>query len=807
MSDIKKWKTPAGSNMGAGFAPPDGFPEGMLRSDVNNSMREIQASVRRMWDDPDWKNPVDGFTVVQGADNTKVNIQATNATGYFNVNQKVRIRSSSSATGYAFVTSVAMVGSDTVVTLEEFDVSGTPTPSTSVPADCNGIDVYFIGGGGTNNHGIGRTAFSGGGSDSFVIPEGATAAGINAAIVIAETNGQTVLLPYGTTTITDPIVITSGSVRITGRNSTIKMADSQNKNIIEISDDVEHVNFESFTIDGNGINQSTSGHGISVGNNVHVLKIIGMIIKNCKGNAISLGGTDTGGGEYYEDIVIRDTRIDQCGNTAILINDPNGTSTDIFISDVNIEQFGDAYDAAISGANACGIDIAGIAQIEGLSINATSSNVNALFAGAAIRLRESSAGGFPPGGSKCQVSNFSVRGNFPGLIGLHVRGSESQISNGHIDLSGTGTVRPIVVEGLGTGTESASDNLLSNIHVTDGTRSEILGTSDRVMLSDCHFTAASEMALLIGGDYTKVFNCSFDGGTSSYSIVKTIVTQAGSDGIEIKGCLLRGTSGDCVTLIGNSHNMNGCTVSDITGNAITLASGTTNCVVMNNVIDGVSGAGITIASGATSGLALMNSCVNVVGENYSNSAGYEGRFECNSPEYSSYARVVTYQQRIRHDNLANNGSTITSWTVPSDLTDLDYPLPPNGSRRFVISVRVAFLAGGNYNNRRFYLEPFSGVTHATSNALRTAVNSPELGTAGTVYLLGYGEIQTQPAVGEQVWVRVAQTNGGAPNSSLLPTTDYGYFDLGNSPVNTIVAEANRGRCFVRIEYLGEENDA
>jgi hypothetical protein len=54
---------------------------------------------------------------------------------------------------------------------------------------------------------------------------------------------------------------------------------------------------------------------------------------------------------------------------------------------------------------------------------------------------------------------------------------------------------------------------------------------------------------------------------------------------------------------------------------------------------------------------------------------------------------------------------------------------------------------------------------------------------------------------------VAQTNGSG-GSSLLPTTDYGYFDVGGgSIIGATVAEADRGRCFVRIEYLGEENDA
>ena len=804
MSDIKKWKTPAASNVGADFAPPDGFPEGMLRSDVNNSMREIQASVRRMWDDPDWKNPVDGFTVVQGDDNTKVKIQATNATGYFNVNQKVRVRSSSSATGYAFVTTAVLDGSDTVVTLEEFDAAGTPTPSTSVPADCNGIDVYFIGGGSTNNHGIGKSAFSGGGSDAFVIPESATAASINSAIVTAQAGGKTVLLPYGITTITDPIVITAGPVKIIGRNSTIKMADSQNKNIIEISDDVAKVHLENFTLGGNGINQSTSGHGISVGNNVHILKIVGMIILNCKGDAISLGGTASGGGEFYQDIVIRDTRIERCGNTAILINDPNGTSTDIFISDVNIEQFGDAYDAAISGANACGIDIAGRAQIEGLSIHATSNNVHASFAGAAIRLRESGTGGAPPGGSKCQISNFSVRGNFPGLIGLHVRGSESQISNGHIDLSGTGTIRPIVVEGSGAGTESASDNLLSNIHVTDGTRSEILGTADRVMLSDCHFTAASETALLIGGDYTKVFNCSFDGGTSAYSIVKTIVTQAGSEGIEIKGCLLRGTTGDCITLIGDGHNVNGCTISDITGNAITLASGAANCVVTNNVIDGVSGAGITIASGATNGIASMNRCANVSGENYVNAAGsYEGRFEGNFPEFMKM-RDITFVT-----NAMNNWSPDIS-PIP-DLTNIEYPVAPNGSRRFLITAHVLFQTGSDFESNRIVgmrLYSTEDYSVSTGSAFETEYVTGDIENWATG---SRGELAIQdkvytPAANERITVSMDEQSANNQSDLLADSGSGALFNYVYTVPSNFVGTFNTygsTRCYLCVEYLDE----
>jgi len=53
MSDIKDWSTTAASN---NASPPDGFPEGMAPSDVNNSAREVMASVRGFYDNYEWRD-------------------------------------------------------------------------------------------------------------------------------------------------------------------------------------------------------------------------------------------------------------------------------------------------------------------------------------------------------------------------------------------------------------------------------------------------------------------------------------------------------------------------------------------------------------------------------------------------------------------------------------------------------------------------------------------------------------------------------------------------------------------------------
>ena len=53
MSNLEKWSTAAGSN---NQASPDGFPENMAPSGVNDAAREVMAAVRRWYDDADWRN-------------------------------------------------------------------------------------------------------------------------------------------------------------------------------------------------------------------------------------------------------------------------------------------------------------------------------------------------------------------------------------------------------------------------------------------------------------------------------------------------------------------------------------------------------------------------------------------------------------------------------------------------------------------------------------------------------------------------------------------------------------------------------
>jgi hypothetical protein len=572
MSDIKAWKTPAASNIAVA---PDGFPEGMLRSDVNNSSREMMASIRRMWDNPDWKDPVDGFTVVQGADDKKVTIQATDATAYFLVNQKVRVRSSTSATVYAFVVSSALSGADTVVTLEDFDDAD---PNDVVHADCNGIDVYFIGGGDTNNHGIGRSAFEVGSSVGFEIPVTNDATGINAAIVAASSNGKTVLLPAVTVTLDASVVIPSDSdnVRIVGSGtvqSILKMGDDLNLDVISIAAGADNVTIENIYINGDCTNQTTAGNGISVGADVRNVRLRDLWIVNCWNNAINFGGTDTGGGEVYNDIWIESTKIDTCGNTGIYINDANGTNDRIFISDVSVRAFGDNGDATTSDADACGIEISGRAVVEGVVITPiNSATQHASFAGSAIRSVKATGGGFPKGGHKNQWSNIRIEGAMAGCTGFDIGGEDLQLSNAYAKLTGSGTITPLFVSGRGAGAEDASDVLISNVFLEGGTVSEIQGTAPRAILNGVYFKGGTD-GLRIGGSETHLTGCVFDGQTGTYALQ----IQNGSNNCVISGCSFKDLTADGIQVIGDSNTITGCTLDTVTGDGIEVdALGETN---------------------------------------------------------------------------------------------------------------------------------------------------------------------------------------------------------------------------------------
>lgn len=112
---IKAYSTTPGSN---NAASPDGWPEGMAPSGVNNSDREFAARVREWYEDSSWIDY--GDTIVSSTTLT-VSISG-DVTGRFTPARAIRAGQSDSSVG--FVVASAYSAPNTSITVSGLDLSG-----------------------------------------------------------------------------------------------------------------------------------------------------------------------------------------------------------------------------------------------------------------------------------------------------------------------------------------------------------------------------------------------------------------------------------------------------------------------------------------------------------------------------------------------------------------------------------------------------------------------------------------------------------------------------------------------------------
>jgi len=640
VAEIKSWKTTAGDN---NSAPPDGFPEGMLRSKVNDSMREVMAAVRTFWDSPDWKNPVHGYTVTQDATasdpGSTIKVAGVNASSLFLVNQKVKITSSSHNDAYAFVKTVTWSDPDTIIEVEDFDTTGTPTPHSSVSANANGIFTYFLGGS-TGLNGIGRSAFGSGVSESFEIPGASTTAAFQTAITNAQSNGKIVLLPVGTHVMTATLNVSSSPVSIMGmgdRQTILKRGSTgtDTMDLITVAANNTGLHLHNLQLDGDESNYSHDGHGVVFGDNPSNIRISDVLIKNIQNDAIRFGGTTAGSSNKVDKVWITGTTIERCGGTGIHIEDPNGINDRVFISDVSVSDFGENGELSTAVADACGINISGACQVNNVCLSATSTATrHAAPTGAFLRSRKATAGGTPPGGLRNNWMGIRITGDVS-LVGIELGAVYSTVSDGFIYLTGAGAV-PINVEGVGsTAAELSSHHIIRGIHVVGGLRCEVESSASDVIFDSCNFQLGARFR--VKGDWIRFQGCTFV-QTGSGGIAGTALeVQSGSDNVEVRSCrfydynIQIGASGDyfrvsdchfesststalsivgdyCsvvgsvfkddiagVMLQGDSANVSGCNF-DTCGTSISIQAGTSNTIGTNVIRGGTTGVAIAAAS-------------------------------------------------------------------------------------------------------------------------------------------------------------------------------------------------------------------
>ena len=129
MSKVKTWSTTAASN---NAASPDGWPENMPPSGVNNSAREMMAEIREVWNDKEWfeLGSGSGTSDATRASTTSITI-AADVTSTYHVGRRVKIYGANTGTIYGKILTTAYSAPNTTVsfTLD----SGTIHSSDTTP--------------------------------------------------------------------------------------------------------------------------------------------------------------------------------------------------------------------------------------------------------------------------------------------------------------------------------------------------------------------------------------------------------------------------------------------------------------------------------------------------------------------------------------------------------------------------------------------------------------------------------------------------------------------------------------------------
>ena len=108
MSAISTWSTTAGSN---NSAAPNGFPENMAPSGLNDAAREVMAQVRTWYEEPEWIN--DGGTYTR-SDGDTVTVSSVNVTSTYHAGRRVRGVGSNTGTIYGTVSSSSFSSNTTI---------------------------------------------------------------------------------------------------------------------------------------------------------------------------------------------------------------------------------------------------------------------------------------------------------------------------------------------------------------------------------------------------------------------------------------------------------------------------------------------------------------------------------------------------------------------------------------------------------------------------------------------------------------------------------------------------------------------
>ena len=132
ISEVFDYSTTPGNNTDT---PPNGWPEGMDRADVNNSARQMMSAVIELCHDLPWLELNRDQTIVRNSD-TEFQVNGANYTSIYLANRQLRFTGSS--TVYGHVVSSVFSTNTTVTVL--IDAPGTALPTTLTEVGISVLD-------------------------------------------------------------------------------------------------------------------------------------------------------------------------------------------------------------------------------------------------------------------------------------------------------------------------------------------------------------------------------------------------------------------------------------------------------------------------------------------------------------------------------------------------------------------------------------------------------------------------------------------------------------------------------------------
>lgn len=114
MSDVRLWSPTAANN---NSTSPDGFPEGMAPSGLNDSAREVMAAIRRQHERAQWIDQGHAPVYVSATQLTISTSPAADLTGIYEPGRRIRVEDANGSLYYATVTSSSYLSPTTTVNL------------------------------------------------------------------------------------------------------------------------------------------------------------------------------------------------------------------------------------------------------------------------------------------------------------------------------------------------------------------------------------------------------------------------------------------------------------------------------------------------------------------------------------------------------------------------------------------------------------------------------------------------------------------------------------------------------------------